>query len=241
MASKDPEENTRHLRDVFTRLEKYSLTLNPAKCVLGQPSVSFLGCLITLTGVKPLPDKVKAISEFPQPKTIADRRFLAMLNFYRRFLPNTARTQAPLHEFMKDSKKNDKRLIPWNDIALTSFQQCKDDLVNATILTYYSPDDKISIMVDASDIAIGACLQSHTNKGPSPMAFFSRKLTSTEKKYSTYDRELLAIYFAIKHFRHHVEGHDFIIFTDHRPLTFAFCKKSESCSPRQLRHLDFIA
>ncbi|GBM94130.1 Transposon Tf2-6 polyprotein [Araneus ventricosus] len=96
-------------------------------------------------------------------------------------------------------------------------------------------------MVDASDLAIGAVLHTTTSLGHKPLAFYSRKLSPSERKYSTYDRELLAIYATVKHFRHLLEGQNFIIFTDHRPLTFAFTKKSDSSSPRQIRYLDFIS
>ncbi|GFU47696.1 transposon Tf2-8 polyprotein [Nephila pilipes] len=98
-----------------------------------------------------------------------------------------------------------------------------------------------SSIVDASNTAVGAALNCLTENGPQPIAFFSRKLSETETKYSTYDRELLAIYLVIKHFRHQLEGYNFIIFTEHRPLTFTFNQISDSCSPRQLRHLDFVS
>lgn len=73
-----------------------------------------------------------------------------------------------------------------------------------------------------------------------PLAFFSRKLSTTERKYSAYDRELLAIYEAVKYFRHMLEASIFTIFTDHKPITFAFRKKNNQCTPRQFRYLDFI-
>jgi hypothetical protein len=86
-------------------------------------------------------------------------------------------------------------------------------------------------MTDASDLATGAVLQQ----------FINQKLQPAERKYSTFDRELLAVYRAIKHFRHFVEGHPFSVYTDHKPLTFSLHTKSDKYSPRQLRHLDFIA
>ena len=68
-----------------------------------------------------------------------------------------------------------------------------------------------------------------------------KKLSPAESKYSAFDRELLAIYLAVKHFRHMVEARNFIIYTDHKPITFAFRQKPDKCSPRQFRHLDFIS
>lgn len=88
---------------------------------------------------------------------------------------------------------------------------------------------------------MGAVLNVLDRNALQPLAFFSRKLSSSEQNYSTYDRELLAIYSAIKHFRHSLQGRDFAIYTDHKPITFAFTKSSDSISPRHLRQLDFIS
>ena len=96
-------------------------------------------------------------------------------------------------------------------------------------------------MSDASDNAVGAVLQQFINDQWCPVAFFSKKLKPAETKYSTFDRELLAVYLAIKRFRHFVEGHQFSITTDHKPLTFALFTKSSKLTPRQIRHLDYIA
>lgn len=73
-----------------------------------------------------------------------------------------------------------------------------------------------------------------------PLSFFSKKFKHAETKYSSFDRELLAIYLAIKYFRYFVEGRDFTVFTDHKPLTFAIKSKTER-SPRQTTHLEYIA
>ncbi|KAG8190957.1 hypothetical protein JTE90_010821 [Oedothorax gibbosus] len=74
-----------------------------------------------------------------------------------------------------------------------------------------------------------------------PLSFFSRKLSPAEKNYSAYDRELLAAYASIKHFRHMLEARQFTLHTDHKPLTYAFRQRSDKCSPRQARQLDFIS
>jgi cleavage and polyadenylation specificity factor subunit 1 len=242
VASTTSEEHKTHLQQVFLRLAQHGLKINPQKCVLGQPEVKFLGCLITKTGVKPLPDKVQVLAEYPKPKTYMElKRFLAMINFYRRFLPQAAETQAPLHEYLKNNKKNDRREIPWTETATAAFEKCKFDLANAATLHYHAPNQHLQLMVDASDIAIGAALHAVVKNKPLPLSFYSRKLSPTEKRYSTYDRELLAIYASIKHFRHSLEGQNFTILTDHRPLTFLFSKNSDSASPRQIRQMNYIA
>ena len=96
-------------------------------------------------------------------------------------------------------------------------------------------------MTDASDTAVGAVLQQHINSEWRPIAFFSKKLKPAETRYSTFDRELLAMYLAIKHFQHFVESRQFHVITDHKPLTFAFTTQSSKLTPRQIRHLDFIS
>lgn len=95
---------------------------------------------------------------------------------------------------------------------------------------------KIALTVDASSTAIGAVIEQQENNIWKPLGFFSRKLSSAQQKYSTYDRELLAVYAAIKFFRHLLEAKEFSIFTDHKPLIFAFKQKPDKASPRQARY-----
>lgn len=96
-------------------------------------------------------------------------------------------------------------------------------------------------MTDASDVAIGAALKQKINDNWEPLGFFSRKLTSAEKNYSVYDRELLAVCKAIRYFSYILEARRFVMKTDHKPLIHAFSRKPEKASPRQLRHMDYIA
>jgi cleavage and polyadenylation specificity factor subunit 1 len=86
-----------------------------------------------------------------------------------------------------------------------------------------------------------AVLQQRVGNDWQPLAFFSKKFNPAEQKYSAYDRELLAVYEAVKHFRLMLEARNFMIFTDLKSITFAFQQKRDTCSPRQLNQLDFIA
>ncbi|GFU24768.1 hypothetical protein TNCV_793911 [Trichonephila clavipes] len=214
-----------------------------SKCVFGVTELIFLGHLITPDGIKPLPDKVQAVLDNKQPETVDSlRKFLGLLNFYRRFLPKAAEQQYLLSEFLKGSKgKKDSKPLNWSSEAITAFQRCKQALADAALLAHPSPSAPLALHVDASDYAIGGALHQVVDSELQPLAFFSRKLTSSEKSYSAYDRELLAIYSAIRHFRYMLEARDFTVFTDHKPLTYAFRQKSDKCSPRQIRQLDFIS
>ena len=103
------------------------------------------------------------------------------------------------------------------------------------MLAHPKPD---ALMTDASDRGVGAVLQQFINGRWCPISFFSKTLQSAESRYSTFDWELLAIY---KHFQHFVEGRVFHILTDQKPLTYALAARTDRHSPRQVRHLDFIA
>uniref|UniRef100_A0A5S6Q0E0 RNA-directed DNA polymerase n=1 Tax=Trichuris muris TaxID=70415 RepID=A0A5S6Q0E0_TRIMR len=241
IASKSQQEHEQHIRELLQRLAKYGIVINAEKCVFGAPQVEFLGYLVHAQGTKPLPKKVQIIVDYPLPKTYQElRRFLAMLNFYRRFLPGSAATQAILHDYMRGSKKADHRPLCLDEAARTAFSKCKESLANATLLQHPSPNRALALMVDASDAAMGAGLQQWKDKAWQPLGFFSKKFSPAQQKYSTYDRELTAAYASIKYFRHMVEGRQFILYTDHKPLTFAFTKKSNDGTPRQTRYLDFI-
>lgn len=242
VASVSAEEHEQHLKALFDRLDQYGLRINTSKSEFGLTEVVFLGFLITKDGTKPLPSKVQAILDYKLPETLHDlRTFLGLLNFYRRYLKDAADTQAVLHDYLKGARKNDKRKVEWTDFAVKQFEKCKADLANVTLLTFPRYECPLALFCDASNVAIGSVLQQWDERGWQPIAFYSKKLNSAQKNYSTYDRELLSIYLSIKQFRHYLEGRDFTIFTDHKPLVFAFKQNNDKASPRQLRHLQYIS
>ncbi|GFY60097.1 uncharacterized protein TNIN_268131 [Trichonephila inaurata madagascariensis] len=87
-----------------------------------------------------------------------------------------AHIQAPLHEFLKNSKRNDKREVEWNAEAINAFNQCKNQLANVTLLAHPSQDADLALMTDASDFGLGASLNEITSHGFKPLGFFSKKL-----------------------------------------------------------------
>lgn len=243
IASTSPAEHQLHLKIVFQRLREHGLTLNVEKCIFGTPEVKFLGYLISSKGISPLPEKVQAIRDFSKPTTVVQlRRFLGMINFYHRCLPQAATMQAPLNKFLVNSKKNDTSPISWNSQADEAFQQCKDELSKATLLAHPKPNAELRIVTDASNLAMGAALEQRLPDSMwEPLSFFSRKFSPSQQKFSTYDRELTAIYESIKYFRHSLEACEFSIYTDHKPLVYAFMQRSDKASPMQQRQLDYIS
>lgn len=239
--SRNMELHKDHLRQIFSRLRDYGVLININKCVFGVSEVTFLGYQISEHGTRPLETRVKAISDYPVPKTVRElRRFLGMINFYRRFIPKAAQIQAPLHALLTGHLKPNHP-IQLKDNTLQAFQDCIHSLRNAALLAHPDSHAKLGLVTDASDTAIGAVLQQFRDGSWQPLAFFTRKLCPSQVKYSPYDRELLAIYESIKYFRHMLESATFTIYTDHRPLCYAFLEKKQNCSPRQFRHLDFIS
>ncbi|BHF66484.1 hypothetical protein SprV_0200950100 [Sparganum proliferum] len=236
--SRNEEEHKEHLALVFDRLDKFGVVINPSKCVLGVPSLKFLGHQVDSEGLRPLPSKVDAVRNFPPPTSKRQlQRFLGMVNFYRRFLPNCADLMLPLTNMLSGPKGP----LELTGEALTAFDRIKNSLADATLLTHPAPEAQLSLMVDASTVAVGAVLQQHLAGSTQPLAFFSKKLLPAETRYSTFGRELLAIYLAVKHFRHFLEGRDFTVFTDHKPLTFALRSHSDKYNPREIAHLDYIS
>ena len=241
VASKDAQEHELHLRTLFRRLREHGLTINVNKCQFAKDTVKYLGCNVSNEGVSPLDERVKTIREYPKPRTIKDlKRFLGIINFYRRFLPKAGEAQIPLNQMTVGYQKRDKKVIRWTSAAEEAFRLCKEQMANAVSLQYPRPEAQLALKTDASDTAIGAVLEQCNNGAWEPLGFFSRKLERAQQKYSTYDRELLAVYKGLKYFRHWAEGKNLTIKTDHKPLVYAFQQKADKATPRQQRYLDFI-
>ena len=132
--------------------------------------------------------KVEAILNFRQPETPKQlRRFLGTINFNRLGIPNAAKIQAPLNELLQGNIKG-KAPIQWNSEALQAFEECKKSLANAALIAYPAPDAALALFTVASDFAVGAALQQHVDGEWQPLGYFSKKLSSTERKYGAYDR-----------------------------------------------------
>ncbi|BHF75798.1 hypothetical protein SprV_0501890200 [Sparganum proliferum] len=136
--------------------------------------------------------------------------------------------------------RGNNREFSFPDAAVEAFNRARKALADTTSLVHPIPDAPLSIVVDASNFAIGAAFQQQTPNGNQPLAFYSAKLTPSQTRYSTIGREL-AIYLAIKHFRNYIEGRNFCIYTDHKALTYTLSNSSDKYSPREDRHLDFIS
>ena len=239
VSSTSAEQHILHLREVFRRLSTHGLAINVSKCQFGATTIDYLGHQITSQGAIPLPAKVEAIRTFARPTTIKGlQQFVGMLNFYHRFVPNAAHIMRPIYDVLAGKPMT----LKWSDELDEAFTTAKEALAQATMLVHPHADKPTALTVDASGTAVGAVLEQNSDGSDwKPVALFSRKLRPAEQNYSAFDRELLAAYLAIRHFRCFLEGRSFTLFTDHNPLTFAISKISDPWSSRQQRHLAYVS
>ncbi|CAH8649684.1 unnamed protein product [Schistosoma intercalatum] len=242
------EEHIKHVQTLFDRFKKHGVVINPSKCIFAVPALEFLGHYIDSQGIKPLPEKVEAITNYPEPTSVKSlRRFLGMCNFNRRFLPHCAEVLQPLTDLLKTDKKGTKKeksqTFNLPPDAKRAFEEAKSMIANATMLQYLNTDPTTHLILctDASQKAVGAVLQQQVNNMITPIAFFSKRLSPAQERYSTFGRELLAIYLAVKHFNFLLQGRTFTIMTDHKPLCYSFHTSYDRHSPREARQLDYIS
>ena len=241
VSSVNEEEHIKHLRLVLARLEEYGLTINVGKCKFGLTELSFLGHKISNDGIVPLEEKVEAIKNYPIPTSVKKlRRFLGMVNHYRRFIKGCAVVLKPLEALLAKLAKGRRRPVVFGKVEEAAFNKIKLMLADACMLTHPKPDAPTCLATDASQEAAGAVLQQYYDGDWKPLAFFSKKFNNAQTKYSTFGRELLAIYLAVKHFQYFLEGRNFFVNCDHKPLSFAISGRGNH-SPMETRHLQYIS
>jgi hypothetical protein len=168
--------------------------------------------------------------------------FLGLINFYRRFLPGVASFLKPLTDTLRGSKSA-QEAVTWSPEMETSFEAAKHALSRATWLGHPDPSATLALHVDASASHVGAALHQRARGcfGWQPLGFFSKKLDAAQMRWSAFDRELFACVEGIRHFRYILEGRAFTIFTDHKPLVGALARTTDPWTPRECRHLAYVA
>lgn len=215
------QEHIERLKDVFQRLRESNLKIQLDKSEFLRKEVAYLGHIVTPEGVKPNPDKVKAIKNYPIPKTTKQiKGFLGLLGYYRRFINNFAKITKPLSKCLKKGA-----IIEHNQEFIECFETCKNLLINEPILQYPDFEKPFNLTTDASNVAIGAVLSQGPVGHDLPIAYASRTLNDSEQNYSVIEKELLAIVWATKYFRPYLFGRKFNVICDHKPLQWLFSLK----------------
>lgn len=207
-----------HLVDldlVFSRIRAAHLKLQPSKCVFATQSIKFLGHVVTSEGIMPDPDKTQLIHQLPTPKNASQlKSFLGMVQYYKRFIPDLSKIAKPLYQLTKANIR-----FKWNLDSDLAFQTLKQKLITPPLLNFPDFDKPFVLQTDASLYGLGAVLSQNDELGRDhPIAFASRLLSDAETRYTTIERELLAIVWALKHFQHFIYRHPIIIITDNKPI-----------------------
>jgi hypothetical protein len=188
------------------------LKVNARKSSFCQDSLEYLGYLVTREGIQPIPKKVEAILNLAKPTNRKEvRRFIGMVNYYRDMWPKRSEILAPLSRL---TSKNVK--FEWTKECQKAFDDMKWYMAQETLLVYPDFTKEFQIHTDASHTQLGAVI----SQDGRPIAFYSRKLTDAQTRYTTTERELLAIVETLKEFRNILLGQKIIVFTDHQNLTY---------------------
>lgn len=210
------EHHVQLLTEIARRLREANLSINLEKSRFVVSEVPFLGYLLSTNGLRTNPDKIRPIVEYERPTTITKlRRFLGMVNYYRRFIAEFSGVTAPLSDLLKTKSK----IIKWNDSAENAFCKIKELLISSPILGSPDFDREFTIQTDASDVAVAGVLTQQQDEGERVIAYFSHKLTTPQKNYHAAEKEALAAILAIDAFRGYIEGYHFTLITDSSALT----------------------
>ncbi|CAJ2661901.1 unnamed protein product [Trifolium pratense] len=218
-----------NLNDVLKRCISTNLVLNWEKCHFMVREGIVLGHKISSKGIEVDQAKIEVIKELPPPLNVKGvRSFLGHAGFYRRFIKDFSKIAKPLSSLLvKDT------VFLFDEACVTAFNCLKTKLVTAPVIVAPQWDLPFELMCDASDYAVGAVLGQHHNKLFHVIYYSSKVLNENQINYTTTEKELLAVVFALEKFRSYLIGSKVIVFTDHSALKYLLTKGDSK--PRLLR------
>ena len=226
------EEHVQHLRRIFEKMRKEKIYAKKVKCYFAQEKVPFLGHFISKNGIELDSAKVEALRNWPEIKTIKQLRgFLGLAGYYRRFIKDFSKIALPLTQMLK---KGETIKIEKDSPQEKAVNQLIEALSNAPVLASPDYSKQFEISTDASDDAAGAVLQQEGR----PIAFISQKFSDTQRNWSTYDKELYAVVWALKQFRHYRNKFPIKLKTDNKAVSFL--KAPADLNAKQSRWIYFV-
>ncbi|KAJ3662554.1 hypothetical protein Zmor_006897 [Zophobas morio] len=227
IASKTFEEGLVKIREVFERFRDANLTLNLKKCFFFMRKIDYLGFTISVHGIEPGEHKVKAVSDFPIPTDIHKvRSFMGLASYFRRFIKSFATIARPISDLLRKGES-----FVWGESQQRAFDKIRDTLVRKPVLCVYDPSARTELHTDACCIGLGAVLmQEQANGKLQPIAYYSRKTSREESRYSSFELEGLAVIAALDKFRVYLLGIPFVIRTDCNSLKLL--AKKRDMNPR---------
>lgn len=232
ITSKSLAEHFRLLKTVAERLRDANLTISLEKSKFCQKQISYLGYTLSEKGLAIDSTKIQSILDYATPRTLKDvRRFIGMVSFYKQFVEKFSDLTAPITDLLKKGKGK----MCWTQEAEEAFLKIKSVLTSSKVLA--NPDFMLPFTIesDASDVAVGAVLVQVQDGIRRPIAFFSRKLSASQRKYAPTEKECLGVLMAIEKFRHFVEGSKFTVITDAQSLIWLSKISAEGGSARLIR------
>lgn len=228
--SKTKVEHERHLRLTLQALQGNQLYAKLTKCEFWLKEVHFLGHVVNDKGILVDPSKVEAVKNWRTPRTPTEiRSFLGLAGYYRRFIPNFSKIALPLTTLTCKGKPFD-----WGFKQEDAFQNLKQRLCDAPILTLPEGSEDFVVYCDASNLGLGCVLMQREKV----ISYASRQLKTHERNYTTHDLELGAVVFALKIWRHYLYGTKCVIFTDHKSLQHILNQKE--LNMRQRRWVELL-
>ena len=190
--SKTWADHLRHLRAVLDELRRHQLFVKRTKCSFGASSVAYLGHVISAAGVAMDPAKVQAIHDWSAPRSPrVVPGFLGLAGYYRKFVHNYGAIAAPLTALLK------KEGFSWDDAAAAAFTALKAAVTSAPVLAMPDFTKLFTVECDASTFGFGAVLVQEGH----PVAFFSRPVAPHHHSLAAYERELIGLVQAVRHWR----------------------------------------
>ena len=218
------DEHIDHLDKVLKMMTKAGVKMSLNKSQFAQERIHFLGFIVDGNGITSNPEKVRAIQNFPVPRSQKNvRQFLATVGFYRQFIENFAGIAAPLSTLLRKDIK-----WKWDDEHQEAFEKLKCAMVTAPILKHPNFDLPFEIHSDASCESIGGCIMQEHDGILHPISYFSRKLRDAETRYSVSEWEALSVIANIKQFHYYIYGRKFKVVVDHKPLVNIFKVQSKN-------------
>ena len=219
--AKSIQEMTLRLTEVLNRFHTVGLKLKPSKCHFYYKQVQFLGHVISGNGVATDPEKIESVQNFPRPSSLSDiRSFLGLCSYYRRFIKDFSKIVTPLSKLTRKDTP-----FHWGSEEQCAMNTLKTKLTSAPILTYPIDSDSFILDCDACDFGIAGVISQIQDGVEKVIAYGSKTLSKAEGRYCVTRKELLAIVYFVKHYKHYLLGRHFLVRTDHQRLKWLFSLK----------------